>query len=162
VDGRGLRPAVDGRDAAEDVLLIGLGVLDEDVEIAALLERLPQRVDQLELGRIAAPPRGFPPPARRRERDLRILVEHLHVGVGGRAVEVVVVLLHVLAVVALVAGQPKEPLLEDGVALVPQADGQTQVLEAVADPGQAVLVPAVGAAAGVVVGEVVPGFAVAL
>src|SRR5262249_20762287 len=56
-------------------------------------------------------------------------------------------------------GQAEQPLLEDRVAAVPQRQRQAQALLVVADAGDAVLAPAVGAAAGVVVGEVVPGVA---
>ena len=71
-------------------------------------------------------------------------------------VEVEVALLHVLAVVALGAGQAEEPLLEDRVAAVPEGQGEAEPALAVGDAQQAVLAPAVGAAAGVVVREVVP------
>ena len=74
-----------------------------------------------------------------------------------RGVEVEVILLDVLAVVALVAGDAEQPLLEDRVALVPEGQAQADVLKPVAEARQAVLVPAVGPAAGVVVGEVGPG-----
>src|SRR5687767_10479295 len=77
-----------------------------------------------------------------------------------RGVEVVVQLLHVLAVVAFGAGEPKQPLLEDRVATVPQRNGQAQPLAVVAEPADAVLTPAVRAAAGVVVREVIPRRAV--
>ena len=40
-------------------------------------------------------------------------------------VEVEVVLLHVLAVIALVARQAENPFFQDGVALVPQSQGKT-------------------------------------
>src|SRR5262249_21651391 len=72
-------------------------------------------------------------------------------------VDVVIELLDVLAVVALAAGQSEEPLLEDRVGAVPHRDREAQALVAIADPGDAVLVPAVGARSGVVVREVVPG-----
>src|SRR5262249_55744260 len=74
-------------------------------------------------------------------------------------VEVVVDLLDVLPVIALAVGQAEEPLLEDRVFTVPQGQRQTQALLVVADAGQAVLAPAVGAAAGVVVRQVAPGVA---
>ncbi len=44
---------------------------------------------------------------------LGVLVEVLHVRVGRRAVEVEVVLLHVLAVVPLTVGEAEQPLFED-------------------------------------------------
>lgn len=74
-----------------------------------------------------------------------------------RTVEVEVVFLDVLAVVALVAGDAEEPLLEHGVALVPEGDRHAQVLEPVAEAPQPVLVPSIAPAASMVMGEVRPG-----
>lgn len=91
------------------------------------------------------------------EGRLRVLVEHPHPGVGRRIVEVEVALLDILAVVALVAGEAEEALLEDGVAPVPEREREAEALLIVADTGQAVFVPTVGPRAGVVVGEILPG-----
>src|SRR5262249_47989837 len=66
------------------------------------------------------------------------------------------VLLDVLPVVALQIAEAEHPLLENGVFLIPKRDRQANVLPVVAESSQAVLVPSVGAAAGVVVGEIVP------
>src|SRR5262249_13006962 len=84
------------------------------------------------------------------------LVEESHVGVRWRAIEVEGILLHILAVVSLMRGEAEEPLLEDGVAAVPEGGGEDEELIAVADPGDPVLAPAVGLAAREVVGEEVP------
>src|SRR5262249_29790420 len=65
----------------------------------------------------------------------------------------------VFAMVPLLVGQAEEALLEDRVVLVPERDGQTDVLEAVAEPGESIFVPAIGAAASVIVGEEAPGIA---
>ena len=78
----------------------------------------------------------------------------------GRAVEVEVVFLDVLAVIALVAGEAEEAFFQDRIALVPQRDRETDRLVTVADAGQAVFVPAIGARAGVIVREIFPGGAV--
>ena len=75
----------------------------------------------------------------------------------GRAVEVEVVFLHVLAVIAFVAGQAEDPFFQDGIALVPQSQGETDRLLAVADAGQPVFIPAVGARTGLIVREIFPG-----
>src|SRR5690606_17998344 len=77
-------------------------------------------------------------------------------GVTRHRVEEVVVLLHVLPVVPLAVGEPEEPLLEDRVAAVPQRESEAEELLVVRKPCQAVLPPAVGAAPGMVVREVVP------
>ena len=74
-----------------------------------------------------------------------------------RRVQVVVALLDVFAVVAFAVGQAKQPLLQDRVLPVPQRQGKTEDLLIVADAEQAVLTPAVGAAAGGVVAERLPG-----
>src|SRR5262249_25134123 len=81
-----------------------------------------------------------------------------HVRVGGRGVEMKVILLHVLAVVALVPCQAEEPFLEDGIRFVPESEAETDVLMAVANGGEPILVPAVGAGGGLGVWKIFPGF----
>ena len=73
-----------------------------------------------------------------------------------RRVEVPVGLLDVLAVVALVAAQAEQALLENRVDAVPEGDREVQPALVVADPQQAVLAPAVRTRAGVIVGQVLP------
>jgi len=62
--------------------------------------------------------------------------------------------------VPLAVGEPEQPLLEDGVALVPQRQGEAEELLAIADPSKSVLSPSVGPRARLVMGEIVPGVAV--
>ena len=69
-------------------------------------------------------------------------------------------LLDVLAVVGLGAGQPEHALLEDRVPTVPQRQTEAQSLLDVGESGHPLLAPAIGAGAGVVVGEVGPRVAV--
>jgi hypothetical protein len=80
--------------------------------------------------------------------------------VGWRAVEVEVVFLDILAVVPLAVGQPEEALLENGILAVPQRKGKAEPLLVVGDPSEAVLAPAIGPRAGMIVGEEVPGVSV--
>ena len=47
-----------------------------------------------------------------------------------------------------------------GSLLVPEGEGEAEALLVVGDPAEAVLAPAIGAGAGLVVAEVVPGVAV--
>src|SRR5271156_662512 len=77
-----------------------------------------------------------------------------------RRIQVVVELLHVLAVIALAVGQAEQPLLEDWVTGVPQRETQAQPLPQIGNSGDAVLTPAIGATAGVIVRKVLPGVAV--
>ena len=74
-------------------------------------------------------------------------------------IEVEVIFLHVLAVVALAAGQAEHAFLEDGVALVPEREREAEALVVVGDAQDAVLAPAVDAGAGVVVREKIPRLA---
>jgi hypothetical protein len=68
-------------------------------------------------------------------------------------------LLDVLAVVALAVRQAEQPLLQDRVPVVPKGQAQTAAQVLVGKPGQAILAPTVGLAAGVVVRQVIPGVA---
>ena len=155
--GRLLAAVVD-RHLDQDVLRPLLGVLEEDVEVPVVLED--PRVEELVLELLlrAPPVRLDEVPVG--ELALRVLVEVLHVRVGRRRVDVEVVLLDVLAVVPLAVGEAERALLEDGVPLVPEGEGEAQALLVVGDPAEAVLAPPVGPGAGLVVGEVVPGVAV--
>ena len=149
--------AIVNRDLNENVLGRFLGILDEDVEVAVVVED--PRVDQFvfELALAAAPV-----PVHEvgiRERRLRIFVEILHVRVRRRAIQIEVVLLDVLAVITLAVGQAEEALLEDRVLAVPQSQGEAKSLLLIGDAGQAVFPPAVGTRARLVMGEVVPGVA---
>jgi hypothetical protein len=138
-----LGSAIGHRDPDQQVVGIGLGVLDLDVEIAGLGEDA--GVDQLVLGCAATATSVLLDQLAIGIGRLRILVERPHVGVRRRAVEMEVVLLDVLAVIALVAGEPEQPLFQDRVASVPQRQREADALVAIADAEQAVLVPPVGA-----------------
>ena len=153
-----LRAPVGDGDPHQDVVGIGLGVVDRHVEVASVIENagvldlvfrlmgvaLGVLLHQLVVG----------------EGGVRILVEHPHQGVAGRAVEIPPQLLDVLAVVAFGVGQPEHPLLQDRVLAVPQRQPEAPGLLLVAEAGDGVLAPAIGAPAGVIVGKVRPGVAV--
>src|SRR5215472_13610921 len=95
-----------------------------------------------------------------REFALRILVEVLHVGVSGSAVNIEVVLLHVFAMIAFAVGKPEETLLQDGIPLIPQRERETEPLAVVGNPSEAVFSPSISARSGLVVRKVVPGIAI--
>ncbi len=100
-----LRSTVGCGDADQDVLRTVLGIFHEDVEVSifvedtgveefilhVILRSTSVRVYQVGVG----------------IRYLGVLVEILHVRVSWRAVEVEVVLLHILSVVAFAVGQPE-------------------------------------------------------
>ena len=96
----GVGPAVVRGDPDRQVLRIGLGVLDEDVEVAIAIEY--PGIEQLVLGTLSGAALVVLDELAIRKRGLRILVEQAHVRVGRRVVDVEIVLLHVLAVIAFV------------------------------------------------------------
>src|SRR5580700_7432066 len=71
-------------------------------------------------------------------------------------VKVVVQLLDVFAVIALRVGQPEQPFLEDRVLAIPQCQRQANILMVIAESGDAVLTPTIGAAARLVVRQIFP------
>ena len=144
-------PAVVRGDQHQDVVGGGLGVLDDHVEVAVLVEDPGVEELVLHLPLATAPVRGNQVVVG--ELPLRVLVLAPHVRVRRGAVQVEPVLLDVLPVVALPVGEAEHPLLEDRVRAVPQRQRQTQALALVADPRDAVLAPAVGARARLIVGS---------
>src|SRR5258708_30475337 len=75
---------------------------------------------------------------------------------GGRAVQVEVIFLHVLAMIAFVAGKAEDPFFQDGIALIPQRHSKTDHLSPVADAGPTVFVPPLSARTGVVMRQIFP------
>ena len=73
-----------------------------------------------------------------------------------RRIEVEVILLHVFAVIALIARQAEQALLQDRIAPVPKRQREAHALVPVADPADAVLAPAVGARARMIVRKIFP------
>src|SRR5260221_6265122 len=154
----GIRPAIDRADADQYIVWGCLGILDEHIEVAVLGED--PSVDQLVLWLVLAAPLVGVDEIIIGIGCLRVLVEHLHVGVGWDRVKVEVVLLDVLAMIALWTIQTEQPLFEDRVVFVPKRQRKTEHLLVVADTGQTILVPTVGARAGMIVREVLPGVAI--
>ena len=149
-----LRAPVARGDAHQDVGRGRLRVVDLDDPVAVVVEDA--GVDQLVFGLELGPRRVGLDQVLVRERGLRVVVAPAQPGAARDRVEVPPVLLDVLAVVALGAGQPEHPLLEDRVLAVPQGQRERQAVEDVGHPRHPVLVPAVRARAGVVVRERAP------
>ncbi len=153
MQGCGLLAPVVGGDLHQDVVRVGLGVFDIDVEIAVIVEHA--SVGQFEFRHLPGPAPVLLRQAFVRKRTLRIFVKHLQVGVGRGGVQVVVEFLHILAVVGFAVGEPEQPFLEDRVLSVPQHQGQAQVLVLVADAGNAIFAPAISAATRLFVAEII-------
>src|SRR5271170_4184337 len=84
----------------QNVINIALGVLGGDIEVAIFLEDA--GLFDLKLWVELAAAAVLFEQAGIRKLGLRVLVETLEIGVGGRGVEVIINLFHILAVVALV------------------------------------------------------------
>ena len=76
---------------------------------------------------------------------------------GRCAVEVIVKLLDILAMIAFRTRQTEKPLLENGIFSVPQSEGKAESLLFIANPGDAIFAPAIGFGASHVMGQKLPG-----
>src|SRR5215813_13628039 len=150
--------AIGYADLDQHVCRRGFCVLDEYVEIPVFIEYA--GVEQFVFGScLTAAPVGLYQ-IQIRIFILGIFIQILHIRVGRGAVEVIVILLDVLPVIGLAIGQAVHPLLEDRVLAVPQGERKAQSLLVVADTGEAVLAPVIGARPGLIMSEVVPRIAV--
>ena len=155
---RWFRSGIAHADAHAQIPRCRLGVVHGDLPVAVIVEH--PRVDQLELGVPLAAPGVLLAQPRIGELRLRIVVTPLQPRGGRRRVGIPPVLLDVLAVIALVAAEAEDALLQERVAAVPEGEREAHALLEVANTRQAVFVPAVGARASVLMREIVPGRAV--
>ena len=154
VDRLGVGPRVRHTDRHQQVVRVALRVVDLDDPVAVLAEHT--GVEQLVLGVELPAPGVLRHEIVVWERPLRVVVTPAVPRVTRERVEVPPVLLRVLAMVALIAGEPEDPLLEDRIASVPQRERQAEPLLDVGEAGQAVLPPPVRPRAGMIVRQVLP------
>jgi len=151
-------PAVPDRNKHVHCRRIDPRVLDEDVNVAILVED--SGIDELVF------PLMLPPGAigfdkiRIRNLRLRIFVEHFQVGVGGGGIQVVIELLAIFSVIALRIGKAKETFFEDWITPVPESEGETEPLMVIAEAGESIFAPTVRTAARLVVGKISPRIAI--
>ena len=86
----------------------------------------------------------------------QVFVQALHVRVRRGGIEIVIIFLDVLAMIAFRSSQPEQALLQNGIAAIPEREGKAKTLVIVGNAGDAVLGPAIGARAGMIMGEVIP------
>ena len=153
-----LRSAIVGDDADVDLFRACLAVNDVDIEVPAVIEDA--GVEQVERRTVAVATGVLLDQPCIGIGCLRILVEISQIAVSGGGIDVEVVFLDILAAIALRAGQPERALLEERITSVPQRQRQAQELVLVGDAAEAVLAPAIGARAGVVVRQEIPGIAI--
>ena len=138
----GLGSLVRDPNGEEEVVGVGLCVVGLDDPVAVVVED--PRVEQLELRILLAPGGVFLDECLVGKRSLRVVVAPPVPGVRRCRIEVPPVLLGVLAVVSLVAGEPEDSLLQDRVAPVPEREPQAEELLDVREAGEPVLPPAIG------------------
>ncbi len=132
------RMVFDG-DAGQDLRRGSLRVRDIHGPVAAVVENA--GIQQLKLGFVPGPTRVLVDQLLVRKRRLRVVIPPAQPCVAGQRVRVPPVFLDVLPVIALRAGQPEHPLLQNRIGPVPQRQSQTQVMVDVGQPRHAVLVP---------------------
>ncbi len=153
----GARTAIPHRDFHENVARLDLGVFDEHVEIAILGKDA--GVQQFVFRHVGAAPCVLRNQVRVGKCPMRIFIKHLQVGMRGRRIQIKIMLLHVLAVITLGVAEAEQPLLQNRIGAVPQGERQTHQLFRVAEAGDAILAPPIGAAARMIVRKVLPGVA---
>ena len=112
-----VRPGVADADADAKVERRGLGVIDGDPPPATVVEHA--RVGELELGLAPAAAGVLLAQPHVGKFGLRVVIDPAQPGGGRRRVSVPPIFLHVLAVIALGAGEAEQALLEERVAPVP-------------------------------------------
>ena len=87
---------------------------------------------------------------------LRVFVDPLHIAVSWCAIDIVIALFHIFAMIAFWSGDAEEPLFQDRVAAIPQANREAESTFSVTDAKQTVFAPTVRAAPRLIVREVSP------
>src|SRR6516165_2103260 len=133
----------------------GLGIFDKHIKVTVFVESF--CVDQLELWVQFAPATIFFDKPSIGECPLRVLVKHLEISMRRRGIQVVVKLLRVFTVIAFAIGKAKKTFLQNRVPAVPEGQRETEALMIVAEAGDAIFTPTIGATARLVMTEVIPG-----
>src|ERR1700736_4234006 len=150
-----LRPAIVNGDKHEKIFWPRFRVLNEYIEVSVVVEN--SRVEKFKLRFISAATVIFLDQLCVGEFPLWILVKYLQVGMRRRGVEVIVEFLHIFSVIALAISEAEESFFQNQVFAVPKRQRKTKALATVADPRNAILAPAISAAARMVVREIFPG-----
>src|SRR5580704_4949751 len=150
----GFRPTIVHGNAYQQVFRIAFGILDENIEIAVVIEYTGIQQFVLELftgAMLIGLDKIFIG-----KFSLRILVEIFQVGVRGSAVHVEVAFLYVFPVIPFTVRQSKQALLENGIAPVPQGESKAQLLFVVGDACDSIFSPTIRASARLIMAEVIP------
>ena len=155
MDRRVFRSAIADSDLHQNIFGRSLGILDEDIKVTLLVEGV--CIDQLELRILFAPAAILFNEPIVGKFPLRILVKHLEIRMRRRGIEIVIKLLNVFAVISLSVREAEKPLFQNRILPIPEGQSQTEALMIVAQTGNAIFAPTIGATARLVVTEIVPG-----
>ena len=75
---------------------------------------------------------------------------------GRRRIQIIIELLHILAVIALAVSQTKKPFLQNRIVAVPKRQRKAKTLHGRRETAHAILAPAIGAAARMFVRKIFP------
>ena len=114
----GVGAAVGGPDSDQQIFRSCLGVFNDDIEVATLVEDA--GVDQFVFGLVASAAAVLRPQIFIGKGSLRVLVERPHEAVRGGVGEMEEIVLEVFAVVAFRVAEPEGPLLENRIDAIPQ------------------------------------------
>src|SRR5262249_521301 len=92
--------------------------------------------------------------------QLGIVVTPTKPRAGRCCVDIPPVLFGVLAVISFWTTEAEDTFLQEGVPSIPKGESKTQTLRSIAKAGKTVLVPPIGARAGVFVGEILPDLSI--
>src|SRR5258708_14335678 len=154
----GLRTSIGNGHANAQVFDSCLGVFCEDIEVTVFLKDT--GIQKLKLWLILAAAAVRFQQASIRILRLRILVQILHVGVRRGGIKIEVILFYIFAVISFMARKTKETLFQDRIAAIPERKCEAKTLMTVADTGNAILIPAIGAGASLVGRKIIPRLAV--
>ena len=153
-----LRAAIEDSNTNQRVKLGCFDVFNEDIEVPIVIKDtgVKQFIFVLLLAGLAIGVGQI----RVRKFRLRILIKHLQVGMTWRAIQVVIVLFDIFAVIAFVAGQSKQTFLQNRVFPVPHPQRKAEPLLIITVSTDPVFAPSVSVFARRFVIEELPSLAV--
>src|SRR3954453_5496518 len=158
MEGSFLPAPIRDRDLDQDVFWRWFGIPPEHIEIAILIKDA--GIDQFILHFVTVTSLVRHDQIGIRERKLRVLIQQLHIGVSGRAVEVEIVFFNVLTVVPLTISKAEQAFLKDWIDAIPKRESKTKDLLVVRYASYAVFAPTIGPRARLIMSKVVPGIAI--
>src|SRR5690606_29807237 len=115
--------AIPCRDANKNIVVIRLGVFNENIEISVVNEDT--GIINFKLALMFSTTAVFFKKLRIWKSLLRILVQHLHVAVTRRTVQVIVKLFAIFSVITFRSGQTKEALFDNRILFIPESRSKT-------------------------------------